>query len=273
MKKVFLSYSHKDRPFAEKLAGDLAKSGIAVWYDDWEMKPGDSLMQKVAQGIESSGGMLVLLSRNSVGSAWVEKEFSTALSDSLAQRKVKILPVLLEDCSFPRSFHFLGDIIYADFRTSYEDGLRRLLSVLGHGPGRRGVRSYGEGIGTLGVTRRPGILVALVEGLEMIWRFDSLTGVVDFLLKQGREVTRHPLISIRATKSDAYRLRHSNGGGIWGYYDLVEPVGRYISCVRLTYCIQEPDYTNLVWLLDDKRRRTLEMRWEQFTGETLFESD
>jgi hypothetical protein len=273
MQRVFLSYSHKDRPFAERLASDLAKNDIIVWYDEWEMKPGDSLVRKVSEGIMSSGSMLVLLSESSASSRWVQKEFSIALCDSLAKRDVKIVPILLEDCTFPKSFHFLGDIIYADFRSDYDDALRRLLSALSVRPSRHGIKSYKKDLQTLKVTRPAGIEVACWEGLEMIWQFDSLTGTVEFLLKHGARVTRRPLLSIPVTKIEAYKLRHLSERGGWGYYDLVEPVGPYRSCVRITYYIEEPDYANLVWLIDSKRRRTLRIRWDQFSGEPLFEGE
>src|SRR5215472_11323729 len=62
MGQVFISHSHKDRAFVERLANDLGANGLDVWYSEWQMKPGDSLTQKVAEGIKSSGSMIIVLS-------------------------------------------------------------------------------------------------------------------------------------------------------------------------------------------------------------------
>jgi hypothetical protein len=167
MRSVFISHSHMDRSFAEKLANDLGKHGLDVWYSEWQMKPGDSLTRKVADGIISSGSMLVLLSKNSVQSEWVEKELSLALCDSLANKNVRILPVLIETCAFPRSFHFLGDTIYADFRDDYNTALQRLLSALGVRPSRRGMKPYEDDPALLNVQQEGAITVARWEGLEI----------------------------------------------------------------------------------------------------------
>jgi beta-lactamase class D len=40
---VFLSYSSKDRKVVRQLAKRLKKDGVRVWFDEWEIKPGDSV--------------------------------------------------------------------------------------------------------------------------------------------------------------------------------------------------------------------------------------
>jgi hypothetical protein len=124
---VFISYSWKDRPFAEKLACDLKRHGVKVWIDSLEMKVGDSLNKKIQNGISRSGWLAVVLSPYSVASAWVEKELNAALEIELEKQSVFVLPVLYKECRIPL---FLQDKIYADFRTSYQSGLDALFNKL-----------------------------------------------------------------------------------------------------------------------------------------------
>lgn len=98
--------------------------GITVWLDKLEMKVGDSLNKKIQQGISQSAWIAVVLSPDSVASPWVEKELNSALTLELEKKDVFILPILWRDCAIPL---FLRDKIYADFRSSYEDGLNALL--------------------------------------------------------------------------------------------------------------------------------------------------
>jgi hypothetical protein len=40
MTSIFLSHASIDKPFVEKLAHDLKRLGINVWFDKWELKIG-----------------------------------------------------------------------------------------------------------------------------------------------------------------------------------------------------------------------------------------
>jgi hypothetical protein len=65
---VFISYNHADREFAGWLAEQLLMHRVAVWYDEWEMRVGDSLRRKVQDGIDTSAYLVVILSPDSVKS-------------------------------------------------------------------------------------------------------------------------------------------------------------------------------------------------------------
>ena len=124
---LFISYSHKDRPFSEKLSKDLQKHGVKVWIDLLEMQVGDSLNKKIQRGISTSGWLAVILSPDSVASPWVEKELNAALEIELEKQSVFVLPLLYKECRIPL---FLRDKVYADFRISYQNGLDALFSRL-----------------------------------------------------------------------------------------------------------------------------------------------
>lgn len=123
---VFISHSHM-KSFVRRLAGDLAKTGITCWVDEAEMQIGDSLLQKIHDGISRAGYLAAVLSRHSVKSTWVRRELEAAITEELESGGVKVLPLLLSDCELPR---FLRGRLYADFRTNYEVGLVTLLNRL-----------------------------------------------------------------------------------------------------------------------------------------------
>jgi TIR domain len=54
MSKIFLSHNHNDKPFVRELASYLRRYGIEVWVDEAEIKIGDSLIEKVGQGIKEN---------------------------------------------------------------------------------------------------------------------------------------------------------------------------------------------------------------------------
>lgn len=129
MTSVFLSHSSRDKATARRVAVDLSMSDISVWFDEWRIVVGDSITQKVSRGLDDTDFVVVLLSKHSVESGWVEKEWMSRVGDEAGSRNVAILPVLLEDCGIPR---LLRDKKYADIRAGYESGIRDLIEGVKH---------------------------------------------------------------------------------------------------------------------------------------------
>ncbi len=96
--QAFISYSFKDESFAAKLAERLSADGIKVWFAEWAMKAGDSIVQKISAGITDSSFFIVIISPNSRASDWVTRELDTALMRQLNKRDIIIIPLLL-DCN------------------------------------------------------------------------------------------------------------------------------------------------------------------------------
>ncbi len=98
---IFISYSSKDKPMVERIVGSLSAKKINLWFDRWEIRVGDSIANKISEGIKKSSYLLLILSTNSVKSPWVEKEMNAALMKEINSRNVVILPALIENCEFP----------------------------------------------------------------------------------------------------------------------------------------------------------------------------
>lgn len=125
--KVFISHTHADKPLAREISVKLIGAGHEVWLDQWEMVPGDSLIEKISEGIVESSYLLVMLSKKSVEAPWVKKELETALTRQIKEKGITVIPCLIEDCEIPV---FLEPIVYADFRQSLEEGIEQLLPAI-----------------------------------------------------------------------------------------------------------------------------------------------
>ena len=73
---AFISHSAKDKPFVRKLAADLVANGVKVWLDEQRILVGDSIPEKIAQGLAESDFFLIVVSQNSVQSSWVHCAWS-----------------------------------------------------------------------------------------------------------------------------------------------------------------------------------------------------
>ena len=54
MPSIFLSHASVDKPFVEKLAKDLKRIGVNVWFDNWSIKIGESITWQVEEGIREN---------------------------------------------------------------------------------------------------------------------------------------------------------------------------------------------------------------------------
>lgn len=126
MSRVFLSHASIDKPFVEKLARDLIKMGVQVWYDKWEIRAGDSILWKIEEGIEESDYLVIVISKEAWESDWVRKEIEAAFQKQVEMKAKFILPIFYRDCKIPL---LLSGIKYADFRKNYDEGLKELMRV------------------------------------------------------------------------------------------------------------------------------------------------
>lgn len=129
-KRIFLSHTHTDKPFVRKLAADLEAHGVQYWLDEAEIKVGESLIEKIRQGLDSVDFVAAILSPNSIASPWVQRELDVAMNQEIAGRQVKVLPIQYRPCELPG---FLLGKFYADFTNdeNYSSSLKRLVESMG----------------------------------------------------------------------------------------------------------------------------------------------
>lgn len=130
MKSIFLSHSHADKPFARRLAADLRLAGHTVWIDEAEINIGDSLVAKIREGIDQVDFVAAIISSASVASTWVTRELDLASNREMREKRVVVLPLLVERVQLPG---FLDGKLYGDFcdPTAYSTSFDQLLRALG----------------------------------------------------------------------------------------------------------------------------------------------
>ena len=74
----FLSYSSKDGPFARKLYESLEQAGVRVFWDKFDVLPGESLRDQIIEAIHEHDRLVVVLSESAMASDWVRQEIELA---------------------------------------------------------------------------------------------------------------------------------------------------------------------------------------------------
>jgi hypothetical protein len=91
---LFVSYSQNDRPLVTRFAEDLRARKVSLWYDRWEMRPGDTLRERISDGIARARTFMVLLTPASLGSDWVNYELNVGMLREIEGARLRVVPVL-----------------------------------------------------------------------------------------------------------------------------------------------------------------------------------
>src|SRR6266571_372367 len=114
---VFLSHSAKDKAVVRDVAKRLQKDGVKVWFDEWLLKPGDSIPAKIEEGLERSRVLVLCLSANASGSDWARLESGTfRFRDPLNQER-RFIPLRLDATPVKGS---LAQFLSLDWRADRE---------------------------------------------------------------------------------------------------------------------------------------------------------
>jgi hypothetical protein len=100
--RVFVSHASEDKQrFVVTFAARLRENGVDAWLDQWEMKPGDSLVDRIfEQGLKNAQAVVIVLSATSVQKPWVREELNHSVVKRIS-RGLKIIPVVIDKCEIP----------------------------------------------------------------------------------------------------------------------------------------------------------------------------
>ena len=90
---VFISHAHEDKEdFVIPFVSELKKRNVKVWYDNDEIKWGDSLRAKIDSGLMHSRFGIVVISRNFIKKGWTNHELDGLFNIEMTHGKT-ILPI------------------------------------------------------------------------------------------------------------------------------------------------------------------------------------
>lgn len=130
-----------------RLADGLSRRGLRVFFDEWDVLPGDVVVHRTDTAISSAACAVVVVSPASVTSTRALEEYA-ALATAGAARNMRFIPVLIGDTALPP---FAANRVWRDFRNiderEYEDRVEELCAVILGETGRE--RPGGSGTATV----------------------------------------------------------------------------------------------------------------------------
>jgi uncharacterized protein YjbI with pentapeptide repeats len=135
----FISYSNKDKGFAERIWSDLQNKNVRCWFAPEDLKIGDRFQECIEDSIRIYDKLLIILSEASVSSAWVEREVQAAREREEKTCKPVLFPIRVDDAVMQttkawaadlRRTRHIGDFTRWKDPDSYQKAFERLLRDL-----------------------------------------------------------------------------------------------------------------------------------------------
>lgn len=123
---VYLCHSSEDKPAVRELAERLREDGLRVWFDEWNIQPGDRISKRIQYGLQHSRKLVLFMSPNTPDSEWVELETDAAIFRNPSNSERRLIPLLLVDTEIPE---MLKPIMYVDWRNKDAQEYERLLKA------------------------------------------------------------------------------------------------------------------------------------------------
>lgn len=95
--KLFISYSHEDKPTAKQLAEALSQRGYEVFWDA-KIPTGETFDTFIFENLQGSNAVIVLWSKNSVSSDYVKEEAE------YAKNRRRLVPLNIDGTELPFGF-------------------------------------------------------------------------------------------------------------------------------------------------------------------------
>jgi len=94
---AFVSHNKTDKEHARFLAMALVGLGANVWFDEWDIQPGDSIVGGIEEGISRCSHFVLIWSSSAAASKWVGTEVRAIIRRRVDNEELKIIPIIVDD--------------------------------------------------------------------------------------------------------------------------------------------------------------------------------
>src|SRR3954466_183282 len=104
--KVFISYSHADKEWLDRLQRHLkplVREGRLECWDDTHIRPGDDWKQEIQNALDIAQVAVLLISANFFASDFIDENELPPLLAAAEAKGVRILPVIISASRFARN--------------------------------------------------------------------------------------------------------------------------------------------------------------------------
>lgn len=93
---IFISHASEDKnSYVRPLAEELQRLGLLVWYDEFSLRPGDSVREAIDQGLTASWHGLLVISKAFIAKKWTHWEVNALVQSCIGHKSRRLIPIWL----------------------------------------------------------------------------------------------------------------------------------------------------------------------------------
>lgn len=128
--KVFICHSSKDKYFVENFVKKLRYNGVDAWYDDYEIRLGDSIIEKINYGLKESQKGIIIFSNNLFKSKFATNEMNSIIFDYISNKEYSLIPVILDkDVEIPQLINHVSNVKINNIE-NYDNELNEICEMI-----------------------------------------------------------------------------------------------------------------------------------------------
>jgi hypothetical protein len=149
MRDIFICHAGEDKDeIVRPMVEAFNAANISCWYDEAEIRWGDSIIQKVNEGLASASYVVVVISQSFVQKPWPEREFNAVLNQEASIGEVKVLPLIVGSEEEKRNILDRYPLINDKRYLPWDGNLRSIVNELLLRLGRRATTAPGKSSAT-----------------------------------------------------------------------------------------------------------------------------
>ncbi len=129
--KVFICHSSEDKEtFVEIFANNLFKKGIDAWVDKYEIKLGESIIEKVNEGLKNSDKGVIIFSKNLNKSLFALAEVDSLIYRGIYEKSYFVIPIIIDDdVEIPELINHVSGVKINNLE-DYDEELDRICDII-----------------------------------------------------------------------------------------------------------------------------------------------
>ena len=127
--RVFLSYNKANVEIARSVGAHVLLAGLDVWFDEWEIKAGESIPGRLNEGLQEFDVFVVLWSAQASLSGGVREELHTAIKRAMddTTNRVRVIPCTLDTSPLPPLIQARKWVDFSDRQRGINDLVSELI--------------------------------------------------------------------------------------------------------------------------------------------------
>jgi len=147
LKDVFICHASEDKSdIIKPLITAFKRESISYWYDKEEIKWGDSIIEKVNDGLKISRYVIVVISKSFLSKNWPKRELSSALNVEASTGKVRVLPLVVGTDKTRKEIFQKYPLLNDKRYLTWENDVQKIVDALKDCLGRANKISKGDNL-------------------------------------------------------------------------------------------------------------------------------